>query len=154
MCCFPAWGIMGNKVMRTKSAVIKTTTSASVCGMDRWTDRLYCHAHVQYLYVSTVRWHLKTLRQRSNVVRSGKRLIWWTQGGCFLTRWPSRVTVSSRLPGLLRDSFSFSSRIWREGDHIHQSAVCCVLCVCMWNDLMMRFSDGWQQNNSLRWRGV
>lgn len=30
-CCFPAWGIMGSRVISTSTPVISTTTSVSVC---------------------------------------------------------------------------------------------------------------------------
>lgn len=34
-CCFPAWGIMGSRVIRTSTPVIRTTTSVSVWKMQK-----------------------------------------------------------------------------------------------------------------------
>lgn len=56
----------------------------------------------------------RTFKQRSSDDSRGEWLMWWTQGGCFLIRWPSSVTAPSLDPGLLRDSFSFSNSAWPE----------------------------------------
>lgn len=79
------------------------------------TFSVYFHVYQRVLVLSSIR----TLRKRSSEGSRAERLMWWTQGGCFLIRWPSRVRPASLVPGLFRDSFSFSNSSWRRFKHVY-----------------------------------
>lgn len=66
MCCFPAWGIMGSRVMRTRTPVIRSTTSVSVWGNPsrKWISGwFYMPAYVHLCLNMHISWE-RTLSHR------------------------------------------------------------------------------------------
>lgn len=108
-CCFPAWGIMGSRVTSTRTPVISTTTSVSVCGEVVFHTNVTEEKQIRELKAHIPKTGL-TFRHFSSDSSSGYRAILWIQDGCLRTTWPSSMSVGRRQAGLVIQSFILSRR--------------------------------------------